>query len=68
MRLWLGFIRPAFFGDDLGDPGGHFDKQIIVVATGFQQQDAGLSTADELGCQHATRRACANNDVIEVIF
>lgn len=68
VRFRFRFVGPALFGDDLGHAGRHLDKQVIVVAAGFQQQHPRLGAADQLRRQHAAGGTGADDDVIKGIF
>jgi hypothetical protein len=52
---------------DLHEAAGHLDEGVLVVAAILDQQDAGLRIGAQAVGQHASGRACANDDVIEKV-
>ena len=53
--------------DQRADPGRHLDQDGIVLAARLKQQNRGLAIGRQAIGQHATGRACADDDVVVTV-
>ena len=65
-RLGLGLVHPAVarVGHRVGKTRGHVDEQVVVEATGLEQQHTQLRVFREAVGQHAAGRPRADDDVV----